>query len=144
MISGNLHLACDYLKNVHLVENEKMTIPLFEEFILDQKQNLLRQTLGKIEYDETSHEIKRGEITISEGLTSSEFKLLKFLIKNPEKILERDEVINAVWEDLSSTVGVSEQALDQLIFRLRKKIEENPNSPIHIQTIKGRGFKFSP
>lgn len=144
LISGSLHLACDYLKNVHLVEDNKISIPLFEEFIKKENQKLSSQSSQKIAYDEISHEIKRGEIIISEGLTSSEFKLLKFFIKNPEKILGRDDVVNTVWADLSSTIGVSEQALDQLIFRLRKKIEENPNNPVHIQTIKGRGFKFLP
>lgn len=144
LISGNLQQACDYLNNVHLVEGSKISIPLFENFITSAKDKLSNVSAQKIEYNETSHEIKRGEIIISEGLTSSEFKLLRYFVQNPEKILERDEVVNAVWADLSSTIGVSEQALDQLVFRLRKKIEENPNSPVHIQTIKGRGFKFTP
>ena len=42
-----------------------------------------------------------------------------------------------------TTEGVTDQALDQLIFRLRKKIEDDPNNPEFIQTIKGRGLKFS-
>jgi DNA-binding winged helix-turn-helix (wHTH) protein len=53
-------------------------------------------------------------------------------------------VINAVWENMQSTAGVTDQAVDQLIFRLRKKIESDPNNSIYIQTIKGRGFKFTP
>ena len=51
-------------------------------------------------------------------------------------------MVNAVWGDLASTQGVTDQALDQLIFRLRKKIENNPNQPRHLLTIKGRGFKI--
>jgi DNA-binding response OmpR family regulator len=98
----------------------------------------------KIIFDEAAKEIRIGEIILSEGLTSSEFKLLKFFILNPEKIVERDEIISSVWGDLSSTAGVTEQALDQLIFRLRKKIEKDISSPTHIQTVKGRGFKFTP
>ena len=66
------------------------------------------------------------------------------MAQNSGKILGRDEIINTVWKELSSTAGVTEQALDQLIFRVRKKIEENPNQPQHIQTVKGRGFKFTP
>jgi len=70
-------------------------------------------------------------------------KLLRFLIENQGKVLDKEAIINAVWKEAKTTLGVTDQALDQLIFRLRKKIEENPNNPTHIQTIKGRGFKFT-
>ena len=132
-----------YLEQINLISNNKISIPLFEEFIKKQTENLLKESGEKILFDKNTMELKKGEIILSDQLTSSEFKLLKFFIENEEKVLTRDDVINAVWKDLSSTAGVSEQALDQLIFRLRKKIEENPNSPGHIQTIKGRGFKFT-
>ncbi|MBP9716394.1 MAG: winged helix-turn-helix domain-containing protein [Candidatus Levybacteria bacterium] len=128
-----------HLVAVGLVKNNKFAAPLLEEFA----KNELRNMKNEIKYDEATNEIKNGNIILSEGLTSSEFKLLKFMVTNPEKILERDEIITSVWGDQASTAGVTEQALDQLIFRVRKKIEENPNTPTHIQTVKGRGFKFS-
>ncbi|MBI2621405.1 MAG: winged helix-turn-helix domain-containing protein [Candidatus Levybacteria bacterium] len=129
-----------HLEKVGLIKDGKITVPLLEAFAKDQIETKSQD----IVFDEQANEIRKGEIIISEGLTSSEFKLLKFMAQNSGKILERDEIINAVWADLSSTAGVSEQALDQLIFRVRKKIEENPNQPQHIQTVKGRGFKFNP
>lgn len=129
-----------HLVAVGLVKNKKLTIPLLENFLKSKKS--IEEAHEKIVFIETTKEIKRGELIISEGLTSSEYRLLRFLVENEGKILERDEIINAVWGELSSTAGVSEQALDQLIFRVRKKIEINPTSPIHLQTIKGRGFKF--
>ena len=132
-----------YLENVGLIKNGKLTIQLLKEYV---KENAIIRIEGaeKIVFDENTNEIKKGADVISDKLTSSEFKLLRFFILNPEKIIERDEIIKAVWEDVQSTAGVTEQALDQLIFRLRKKIEANPNSPEHIITIKGRGLKFSP
>lgn len=133
-----------YLEKINLVSGRKIAIRLFEYFINLEIENLTASTSAKIEYDQALDQIKQGEKIISENLTSSEFKLLRFFVENPEKILGRDEAISAVWSDLSSTIGVSEQALDQLVFRLRKKIEENPNNPTHILTIKGRGFKFIP
>ncbi len=129
-----------HLVAVGLVKNNKFAVPLLEEFTKEEVSN----RKDEIIYDSNANEIKKGELVLSEGLTSSEFKLLKFMAENSGKILGRDEIIDAVWGELSSTAGVSEQALDQLIFRVRKKIEENPNSPTHIQTIKGRGFKFTP
>lgn len=142
-LSGDQNLISDYLKKIGVIENEKITIPLFENYIKKEKEKLLKEGEGKIIFDIDLNEIKKGEIVLSDSLTSSEFKLLRFFIENEEKILERDQIINTVWKDLSSTAGVSEQALDQLIFRLRKKIEENPNSPSHILTVKGRGFRFA-
>lgn len=133
------------LEKLGLTKDGKITIPLFESFVKTRGSAILESTENaEIVYDTQGKEIRKGNLIISDSLTSSEFKLLRFLIENPGKIIERDQIINAVWKDLSSTAGVSEQALDQLVFRVRKKIEENPNSPTHIQTVKGRGFKFTP
>ncbi len=129
-----------HLVAVGLIKDNKLAVPLLEEYAKTQ----IETVSVSIVLDQVTNEIKKGQILLSESLTSSEFKLLKFMVTNSGKILERDEIVNAVWGELSSTAGVSEQALDQLIFRVRKKIEENPNQPIHIQTIKGRGFKFTP
>ncbi|MCL4386853.1 helix-turn-helix domain-containing protein [Patescibacteria group bacterium] len=128
-----------YLENIGLLKDGKITIPLFEAFIKEIKDAFLT----KISFEQETGQIKINELNISENLSALEFRLLKFLIENPGKILERDEVINAVWQT-KATAGVSDQALDQLISRVRKKIETDPNSPIHLETIKGRGFKFNP
>ena len=134
-----------FLEKIGLFKNGEIQIPIFKEFIKTQvvtseKFNNINSL--EIIYDENANEIKKGENVISELLTSSEFRLLKFLILNKDKILEKEEIINSVWGEQKTTLGVTDQALDQLVFRLRKKIEENPNQPKHIQTIKGRGFKF--
>lgn len=128
-----------FLENIGLVENNKIRIKLFSEFVKFRAQNL---TPEKIIFKEETNQILKGEQILSDNLTKGEFKLLKFLIQNTGRIIDREEIINVVWSDLQSKEGVSDEALDQLIFRLRKKIENNPNSPIHLQTIKGRGVKF--
>ena len=135
-----------FLEKIGIADSGQITIPIFEEFVKheiipsEKYQNLQNE---KIEFDSTTHEIKKGETLISDHLTSLEFKLLKFLIENKEKIAEKEEIINAVWGEKTTTLGVTDQALDQLIFRLRKKIEQNPTQPKYILTIKGRGFKFA-
>jgi len=131
-----------YLQSVGLIKENALTIPLLKEYVKEMSVNSasIKEALF---YDEVANEIKKGDLVISDKLTSSEFKLLKFLILNTEKIVSREEIINAVWKDTPSTAGVTDQALDQLIFRLRKKIENDPNNPMLIQTIKGRGFRFT-
>ena len=128
----------EYLGSIGLIKNNKVAIPLFEKFISAIKQSS-NQTIS---FDPVSNEIKKGETIISDTLTSSEFRLLKFLLENPDRIIEREEIIKSVWKDTKSQEGVTDQALDQLIFRLRKKIEDDPNNPKHLQTLKGKGIRF--
>lgn len=134
-----------FLEHIGLCYNGKTTIPIFEKFIkhtiINNKQKAISN--NSIVFEENSNEIKKGELVISNTLTASEFKLLKYLIVNAEKIINKEDIINTVWGEKTTTLGVTDQALDQLIFRLRKKIENNPNKPLHILTIKGRGFKFT-
>lgn len=130
-----------FLENIGLVKDNQIKIKLFSEFVKFRAQNL---TVEKIIFKEETGQILKAEKILSENLTRGEFKLLKFLIQNADRIIDRDEIINIVWSDLRSKEGVSDEALDQLIFRLRKKIESDPNKPAHLQTIKGRGIKFLP
>ncbi|MBI2031610.1 MAG: winged helix-turn-helix domain-containing protein [Candidatus Levybacteria bacterium] len=143
MLINNKLINNDYLQNIGLVRDGKIAIPLFKELI---NKTLLHQDFGRAQqltFNPQTNEIRRGDIVLSDALTSSELKLLKYLLENKGKIIERDEIIKAVWQDSKSTEGVTDQALDQLIFRLRKKIEEDPNNPSCIQTVKGRGIRFT-
>ncbi len=132
-----------FLEKIHILNNGKVSILLLETFI---KENLTQEVQEEqhISYNADTNVISKGHQTLSNVLTSSEFKLLRFLIEHQENIIDREQLIQAVWTDSKSMAGVSDQAVDQLIFRLRKKIEDDPNNPIHIQTVKGRGIKFSP
>lgn len=130
-----------YLEAVGVVKEERMQIPLLEQFIHSAFGSQQTAT-GAIIYDEHTNTIKKGEEIISDKLTASEFRLLRFLLQNTDRVVEREELINAVWGDNKSTAGITDQAIDQLIFRLRRKIEEDANNPQHLVTVKGRGFKF--
>lgn len=131
-----------YLEDSGLTKDNKIQIPLFKVF-LKTSQTVFKTSSTQIIYDENTNSIRKGKSILSDALTSSEFRLLKFLLQNQERIIERDEIISVVWSSVKSTAGITDQAVDQLIFRLRRKIEEDPMSPNHLQTVKGRGFKFS-
>jgi len=130
-----------YLELVGLLHKSYIQIPLFAEFIKEEYKDAAI-SLQKIVYDEHTNTIRRGTTVLSDQLTSAEFRLLRYLLQNEERIIERDELITAVWGDNKSTAGITDQAVDQLIFRLRRKIEEDANHSVHLQTVKGRGFKF--
>jgi two-component system response regulator MtrA len=120
----------------------QVQIPLLSAFIASEYRDVAR-TLQKISYDDHTNSISKGTTVLSDQLTSSEFRLLRYLLQNENRIIEREELINIVWGDNKSTAGITDQAVDQLIFRLRRKIEEDANHPTHLQTAKGRGFTFS-
>ncbi len=132
----------DYLEKVGLIHGNKIQIPLFAQFITAEYQEAAK-SIQKIVYDENTNTIRKGAVVLSDQLTSSEFRLLRYLLQQSARIVERDELITIVWQGVKSTAGITDQAVDQLVFRVRRKIEEDANHPVHLQTIKGRGFRFA-
>jgi DNA-binding winged helix-turn-helix (wHTH) protein len=132
-----------YLENVGLIKDKKLQIPLLKTHFANLDDSA-KTSSQKIVYDQNTNTIRKGAVVLSDQLTSSEFRLLAYLLQNQEKIVEREELINVVWSGMKSTAGITDQAVDQLIFRVRRKIEEDANQPVHLHTIKGRGFKFTP
>ena len=89
--------------------------------------------------DFTAHELKStaGEEVV---LTSYEFELLATLVKNPNRVLSRDQIMdNITGRDWVS----NDRSVDVLMGKLRKKIERDPHSPSMIKTIRGVGYKFT-
>jgi hypothetical protein len=134
--------VAEYLEEVGVIKEGHIQISLLSSFIASEYKDVAK-TLQKISYDEHTSTIRKGHSVLSDQLTSSEFRLLRYLLQNEERVIERDELITVVWGDNKSTAGITDQAVDQLIFRLRRKIEEDANHPLHLQTVKGRGFTFS-
>lgn len=127
-----------YIAETGLVKDGKIIIPLFEKNL----SHFPQPSAEKISFNPETNEVWQGKENLTDKLSPSEFKLLRYLIQNKEKVCEKEEIINAVWTDLQTQEGVTDQALDQIIYRVRKKIEEDPNSPIHVTTVKGRGYRF--
>jgi len=70
-----------------------------------------------------------------------EFKLLKFFVENRGKVLDRKEILNKVWGyDYFGTA----RTIDNFITKLRQKVEDDPDDPKHIVTVRGVGYKFCP
>ena len=131
----------EFLEKVGLLKGITIQIPLLKSYVSTLPAN---QANLNLVYDPAKNEIKKGDESLTDKLTPSEFKLLRFLMTNTDRVCEKDEIIQNVWKDSKTQEGVSDQALDQIIYRLRKKIEEDPNNPTFIQTVKGRGYKFNP
>jgi DNA-binding response OmpR family regulator len=72
-------------------------------------------------------------------LTSQEFKLLEYLALSAERVVSRNELISKVWGHQSYP---STRIVDNVVLRLRQKLEPDPSSPRFLLTIHGAGYKF--
>src|ERR1700744_352201 len=78
----------------------------------------------------------RGKLT---DVTATEFRLLHFLASHPGRVFTRDQVLDAVWRDMSF---VTPRSVDVYTRRLREKIEQDPEEPRYLKTVRGTGYKF--
>jgi two-component system alkaline phosphatase synthesis response regulator PhoP len=73
-------------------------------------------------------------------LSTLEFKLLHFLASNPRRIFSRDRLLDEVW---GRDRFVTPRTVDVHMRRLREKIELRADKPVHLQTVRGAGYRFS-
>ncbi|MGO9520274.1 MAG: response regulator transcription factor [Candidatus Korobacteraceae bacterium] len=108
--------------------SQSLRTPLTETFVF-----------ADVKVDFTKMELWRDGNLVQ--LTSQEFKVLKFMIQNAERVLSREELLNHVWgyRNYPST-----RTVDNHILRLRQKLEKDPANPLHFRTVHSSGYKFVP
>jgi DNA-binding response OmpR family regulator len=74
-------------------------------------------------------------------LTLMEAELLRHLVRNPGRAISRSEILEQVWHLHEDT---DTRAIDNFIVRLRRYLEDDPAHPVHLQTIRGIGYRFVP
>lgn len=84
--------------------------------------------------DKVAMKITKSGIPVS--LSATEFELFAYLVQNPNRVIDKNELLKAVWGD----GYYSPDTLNVYIRKLREKIETNPNSPEFIKTIWGIGY----
>lgn len=77
------------------------------------------------------------------SLSPAQFTLLELLSSDPERVFKRDEIIVAVWPDAVAS-GVSDEAVDSLVRRLRGRLAEPDPAHDYILAIRGHGFRLAP
>lgn len=82
--------------------------------------------------------LKNGQIL---ELTAAEYKLLCFLMKNPNIVLTREKILDKLWDGNGDFVD--DNTLSVYIRRLRSKIEDDPNHPQMLVTVRGMGYKWN-
>jgi two-component system OmpR family response regulator len=93
--------------------------------------------VGDLTLDEDSREVHRGDEPIS--LTATEFELLRFLMRNPKRVLSKAQILDRVW---SYDFGGQANIVELYVSYLRKKIDAGRKPMIH--TMRGAGYVLKP
>ena len=74
-------------------------------------------------------------------LTDLESRLLYYFTQNPNRVIKRSEIIQAVWNSKKSE---KMRTIDNFVMRLRRYFEPDPQNPIYFLSVRGSGYKFKP
>src|SRR5512143_3075345 len=96
----------------------------------------------KINVGERKIDLVRHKVLLRDGpveLSPTEFKLLVYLAENRGRVISRESLLDNVW---GHDAFVEPRTVDVHIRRLRAKIEDDPENPVYIQTVRGVGYTF--
>lgn len=120
--------------------------------LIARVENLFRRCDASVQGGNNNAILTYGELKIDRDkcivtlrdkvvqLTSKEYKLLCFLAENPQKVFTKKQIYNSVWDE---DFMYDDNTIMALISRLRKKVENTPDSPKYIQTVWGIGYRFN-
>lgn len=93
---------------------------------------------GDLLIDPARHEVRRDDGSIID-LTRVEFRLLAAIVGADGRVLSRDQLLDAVYGDEAS--DVLDRTIDVHIRRLRDKLDDDPDAPRYVQTVRGVGYR---
>ena len=129
--------------------DDYVTKPFSLEEVIARLRALLRRSgatapasdsllvVGDLTLDEDSHEVTRGGTQVN--LTATEFELLRYLMRNPKRVLSKAQILDRVW---NYDFGGQANVVELYISYLRKKIDAGREPMIH--TLRGAGYVLKP
>lgn len=149
--------AEDRLAALDVGADDYLTKSVNPEEMLLRIRNLLRRSSGSLQtakaetddrgrtfqFDNWIVDMDGFSLTSPKGetvpMTPGEFRVLATLVRQPGRVLSRDQLLDAI---SGHEEAPSDRMIDAFISRIRKKIEANPRKPEYIQTVTGIGYKF--
>jgi DNA-binding winged helix-turn-helix (wHTH) protein len=112
------------------------TLPL-DSYLPEATQNIPRQ----LKLDERSHRVWIRDGEIVPPLSVSQFRLLEILYRHPAQVVSRAKIIEYVWGE-EDAIGVTEQALDAIVRRLRDRLSSVDPKHLYVVTVRGHGLRL--
>jgi DNA-binding response OmpR family regulator len=140
----------DRIVGLELGADDYVTKPFSPRELATRVKTVLRRTQGpvasaeRLEFgdvvlDGASRDVTKAGRSIS--LTAREFDLLWFLASHPRHVFSRDLLMDRVW---GYSAALDTGTVTVHVRRLREKLEDEPASPRHLQTVWGVGYRFDP
>lgn len=95
----------------------------------------------RMKLDPETREVQIKDVAVDPPLSLPQYRLLEILFANQGGVCSRNDVVDAVWPDAMGA-GVSEQAIDALVRRLRDRLAEFDDEHQYIVTVRGHGFRL--
>ena len=137
-LMGFEHGADDYItKPFNVLELKARIKALLRRSVNTQKPVVNTLTIGEIQLDLDARNAYVGGVLVD--LTAKEFDVVEFLMKNPNHVYSRENLLDTIWcYEYRSDI----RTVDVHIRRLREKLETNPAEPKYIMTKWGVGYYF--
>jgi two-component system OmpR family response regulator len=150
-------LAEDRTRGFDVGANQYMSKPFELDELLSRIKNLLQigrnkttpaknakipDAIVELDFGNVRVNFETHEATVSNQpvrMTPKELKLLKYFAEHKDRVISRNELLSEVW-DLPGNIQT--RAVDQFIARLRKIIEPDTTTPVHLLTIRDAGYRF--
>jgi two-component system alkaline phosphatase synthesis response regulator PhoP len=149
MLMGRTRVV-DRVVGLKLGADDYLAKPFDEAELLARIEALLRRLrrgreipvrsfrFGEVEVDFERSQVRKHGAPVT--LSAKELQLLRYLVNHRDKIVPRDELLRHVWE---YGPDVSSRTVDVHIAWLRQKLEDRPQDPRYISTLRGRGYRFT-
>ena len=134
-------------ETVMLIDGDELQISLAQHFIyLSSDATMPLESLPleihdrRLQVDVGARRVRVIDEEINPPLSAAQFTLLQVLYEQPGEVISRTKIIEAVWSRAAE--GVTEQALDALVRRLRDRLSEVDSSWDYIITVRGHGLRL--
>jgi two-component system alkaline phosphatase synthesis response regulator PhoP len=142
-------MAMDRVTGLKLGADDCLAIPFDPHELLARVEALLRRVekenripLRTFRFDDVEMDFERAQVHKAGqpvNMAAKELQLISYLVQNRDRVVPREEILRKVWQ---YNTDVSSRTLDVHIAWLRQKLD-NPQNPQHIQTIRGKGYRFT-
>lgn len=135
---------------VYVQDSDLLQIAMVQQFVflssdvtmpLEMGSFLPKERHGRLFLDLRSRRVWIGQKEVIPPLSVPQFRLMQILYEQPDRVVPRQELVLAIWGE-KEAVGISEQALDALIRRLRERLTSVDALHQYLVTVRGHGLRL--